>query len=127
MFVLLAMLPRLLMAVPNGSFVCFAEGHVAVNCHETTYGVNCSSADSAESSALTGAANCLDLAAFPLQTQSYGSTSSLKLADFLAALVPYLSGMVEVAPPATAFTAVAIVVCPHFCARTFCCSIALRC
>jgi hypothetical protein len=129
---LLALLPRMLFATPDGSIVCFANDHVAVDCHQAVDESQCYELPSSLS--LGGAASdpvddgvCLDVAAVSIDAQASNSTTGLELAKFLTTLVPALIGVLELTP-ATQISVATFDDPPHsFCARTFCCSIALRC
>jgi hypothetical protein len=129
---LLAMLPRMLLAMPDGNIVCFADDHVAVACHEPVSGSACDESASPRPSKVPAPDPsdndaCVDVAAVSIDASSTQSATGVELAKFLTTLLPALIGVL-VPAAATPVAAATFDELPHsFCARTFCCSIALRC
>ena len=129
---LLTMLPRMLLAMPDGNIVCFADDHVAVACHESVSGSACDESASPRPSEVplsdTGDNEaCVDVAAVSIDASSTQSATGVELAKLLTTLVPALIGVLEPAPAVPVATATFDELPHSFCARTFCCSIALRC
>lgn len=129
---MLAMMPRMLFAMPNGDIVCFADDHIAVACHEPVSASVCEESPSSQKldvplSDPNDNGACIDVAVVSIDASSTHSATGLELAKCLTTLVPALVGVLEPAP-AVFLVAATLDDPPHsFCARTFCCSIALRC
>lgn len=129
---LLAMLPRMLLAMPDGNIVCFANDHIAVACHEPVSASVCEESPASQPFDVPlpdpkDNEACIDVAAVSIDASSTHSATGLELAKFLTTLLPALVGVLE-PTPAVFLAAATLDGPPHsFCARTFCCSIALRC
>lgn len=127
---LLAVFPRLLLAMPDGNIVCFAKDHVALGCHESVNRSVCDESASSPLAPLSGLEDdddtCVDVAV-SVDGNSTPSATGLPLAKFLTTLLPVLIGVLEPTPAISLAAATFDELPRSFCARTFCCSIALRC
>jgi hypothetical protein len=132
LILLLSLLPRIIVAAPEGVAVCFSNDHVAVACHEEGSTGDCGgdepnpSHDGNTGEPVDGA--CLDVLANSIETTLNGPKPSIDLAlvlDTVAEIIVFESVLL-LCVGASPFDTV-VCVPRQFCARTFACLMSPRC